>query len=258
MRTVLHILMIIPVLYMLVIPFFLSASTLSRPCTGISINIIDSSDHRFVTKRQLLDLVYTNGGNIIGKPVKEIRIAGIESRINELRELKQAEIYTSVDGTLHLYIDQRNPVMRVIPYEGGEYFVDEDGFVFRKKNLYSPRLHIVLGNINVTPAMLGSVSILDTGLKNSVLRDIYHFVKYISGNSFWSAQIDQIYVNGKNEIDLIPRVGNHTVHLGTFENYRVKLKNLRAFYDKVLPEAGWNKYSVINLEFRDQIVCKRR
>ncbi len=106
--------------------------------------------------------------------------------------------------------------------------------------------------------MPDSVSILDTLIKNSILKDLYHFVNYIDGNDFWSAQIDQIYVDRKDEIDLIPRVGNHTVHLGTFDNYREKLRNLSAFYDKVLPEVGWNKYSVINLEFSDQIVCKRR
>ena len=61
-----------------------------------------------------------------------------------------------------------------------------------------------------------------------------------------------------DEIDLIPRVGNQIIHLGTTENYEGKLRNLEAFYDKVLPEVGWNKYSVINLEFKDQIVCKKR
>ena len=36
------------------------------------------------------------------------------------------------------------------------------------------------------------------------------------------------------EIDLIPRVGNHVIHLGTTENLEGKLRNLEAFYDKVL------------------------
>jgi cell division protein FtsQ len=258
MRKVLQILLLIPVLYLIILPFFLSASASTRPCSRISINIVDSSDYHFVTKRQLLNLVYGNGGNIIGKPVKEIKVPDIESRINTLRELKEAEVYTSIDGTLHVFIDQRNPVMRVMPDEGGDFFVDEDGFLFRRRNLYTPRLHIVEGNINITPAMLDSVSILDTMIKNTILKDVYQFVNYIDNSSFWSAQIDQIYVNNKDEIDLIPRVGNHTIHLGTFENYRDKLKNLGAFYDKVMPEVGWNKYSVINLEFGDQIVCKRR
>jgi cell division protein FtsQ len=257
-RKLLQILLLVPVLYMLVIPFFLSATASSRTCGKISINIVDSSEYSFVTKRHLLNLVYANGGNIIGKPVREIRVTRIESSINDLRELREAEVYTSIDGTLHVYADQRDPIMRVMPDEGGDFFLDEEGFLFRKRNLYNPRLHIVQGNINITPAMLDSVSILDTLIKNSILKDLYHFVNYIDGNDFWSAQIDQIYVDRKDEIDLIPRVGNHTVHLGTFDNYREKLRNLSAFYDKVLPEVGWNKYSVINLEFSDQIVCKRR
>ncbi|MFH0843590.1 MAG: hypothetical protein V1903_13360 [Bacteroidota bacterium] len=258
MRKLFQILLLVPVLYMLVIPFFLSATASSRRCGKIAINIVDSSEYNFVTKRHLQNLVYANGGNIIGKPVKEIRVTKIESSINGLRELREAEVYTSIDGTFHVYADQRDPVMRVMPDEGGDFFLDKEGFLFRKRNLYNPRLHIVRGNINITPAMLDSVSILDTLIKNSILKDLYHFMKYIDGNDFWSAQIDQIYVDRHDEIDLIPRVGNHTIHLGTFDYYREKLRNLGAFYDRVLPEVGWNKYSVINLEFSDQIVCKRR
>ena len=106
--------------------------------------------------------------------------------------------------------------------------------------------------------MLDGISILDTSIKRSILKEVYSFVDYINNDSFWSAQIDQIYVDKKDKIDLIPRVGNHVVHLGTFDNYKGKLRNLGAFYDKVLPEVGWNKYSVISLEFEDQIVCKKR
>ena len=46
-----------------------------------------------------------------------------------LRELKVAEVYITIDGTLHIYADQRNPVMRVMPDEGGDYFVDEEGLL---------------------------------------------------------------------------------------------------------------------------------
>jgi cell division protein FtsQ len=211
-----------------------------------------------VTKRQLINLVYGYSSRVIGKKLKDISTFNIENRINVLHELKTAEVYLTIDGALHVYADQRNPIMRLIPNDGGDYFVDNEGFVFRRRNLYTPRLHMVEGNVTVTGAMLDSLSVLDTNVKNSILKDMYYFVNYINDDSFWSAQIDQIYVDGNNEIDLIPRVGNHIVHLGTFENYKGKLRNLAAFYDQVLPEVGWNKYSTINLEFKDQIVCKKR
>ena len=55
MRKVLKILLLIPVLYLIIIPVYLASSTNSRPCGGIVIDIVDSSDYHFVTKRQLLN-----------------------------------------------------------------------------------------------------------------------------------------------------------------------------------------------------------
>jgi cell division protein FtsQ len=258
MRKVLKILLIIPLLYLIILPVFLVSSANSRRCRGISIDIRDSSDYHFVTKRQLLNLVYGTTGKILGKPVKDVSVDEIESKINGLRELKEAEVYMSIDGTVHVYANQRDPLMRVMPNGGGDFFVDKDGVVVRKRNLYTPRLHVVGGNVNISSAMLNGVSVLDTSIKNTILKDIFYLVEYINDDSFWSAQIDQIYVNNDDRIDLIPRVGNHVIHLGTTENLEGKLRNLMTFYDNVLPEVGWNKYSVINLEYKDQIVCKKR
>jgi cell division protein FtsQ len=258
MRRFLKILALIPVLYLIVLPVYLVSSTNSKPCGGIIIDIKDSSDYHFVTRKQLLNLAYGNSARILGQPVKKINLLEIENRINVLRELRVAEVYRTIDGDIHIYADQREPIMRLMPDGGGEYFVDEDGVIVRRRNLYTPRLHIVGGNINISSAMLNGISVMDTSIKNTILKDIYELVNYINDDDFLSAQIDQIYVDDNNGIDLIPRVGNQIVHLGTIENFKGKLRNLEAFYDKVLPEVGWNKYSVINLEFKDQIVCKKR
>jgi len=260
MRKVIYILLIllVPVLYLLIVPAYLAGSINSKLCGEIKITIKDSSDYHFVTKRQLQNIVLGSSGKILGQPVRDISIPEIEDRISELKELREVEVFMDIDGTLHVVVDQRNPVMRVIPDDGGDYFMDDDGVMVRRRNLYSPRLHIVGGNIKITSAMLNGVSVFDTSIKNSILKDIYHIVKYINDDSFWSAQIDQIFVDNNDEIDFIPRVGNHQIHLGTSENFEGKLRNLEAFYDKVLPAVGWNKYSLINLEYKDQIVCKKR
>lgn len=258
MRRILKILSLIPLLYLTALPVYLARSTNSRPCGGIIINLKDSSRYHFVTRRQLMNLAYSNSARVLGKPLKQISLLDIENKVNVLRELKVVEVYTTIDGNIHVFADQREPVMRVMPDDGGDFFIDEDGVVVRKRNLYTPRLHIVSGNINISSAMLNGVSILDTSIKNTILKDIYELVKYINDDDFLSAQIDQIYVDNNDEIDLIPRMTSQIIHFGTVENYRGKLRNLTAFYNKVLPEVGWNKYSVINLEFSDQIVCKKR
>jgi len=258
MIRLMKILLVIPVLYLIIMHVWLASYYESQPCSGVAIRIEDSSDYHFVTKRDIQNTILRFNGNIIGKPVKDIKMDEIENTMSSYRELKTAEVFMSIDGTLHIIGDQRTPIMRVIPNNGGDYYVDDEGVVIRRRNLYSPRLHIVGGNINISQAMLSGVSVLDTSIKNSILKDILYLVKYINRDDFWSAQIDQIFVNGSDELDLIPRVGNHTIHLGCTEDFEGKLNNLEVFYDKVLPEVGWNKYSVINLEFKDQIVCKKR
>lgn len=257
MKKLLNILLLIPALYIFVIPAHLTGLSYSRQCRAININIIDSADYNFVTKKEIMSLI-NSGGRVVGKPVRDISKSEIEKKISGLTELRTAEVYMGIDGTLHVYADQRNPIMRVMALDGNDYYVDDEGIVIRRRSLYTPRLHIVGGNINITSAMLKGVSILDTSIRNTILRDIYHMVNQIRKDDFWSAQIDQIYVDSNNEIDLIPRMGNHIVKIGTSENFAEKLTNLKTFYRNVLPEVGWNKYSVINLKYEGQIVCKKR
>jgi cell division protein FtsQ len=68
----------------------------------------------------------------------------------------------------------------------------------------------------------------------------------------------QIHVLATHEIDLIPRVGDHTVFLGSLRNFRRKLDNLRIFYEQGLNTVGWNKYRRINLDFDGQVIGIKR
>jgi cell division protein FtsQ len=258
MNRLVKILLLVPIIYLIAMPAYYAHTAYMKPCSGIKVTIADSAQYHFVTMRDIQNTIYGRNGTLTGRPVKEIELSEVENTMNRYKELKTAEAYISIDGILHVYADQRTPIMRLMPNEGGDYYVDTEGVVVRRRNLYTPRLHIVGGNININQAMLNGVSVLDTSIRNTILKDIYYIIKYINSNDFWSAQIDQIYVDNHDEIDMIPRVGSHIVHLGTAENFEVKLKNLEVFYDKVLPEVGWNKYSLINLAYKDQIVCKRR
>ena len=57
---------------------------------------------------------------------------------------------------------------------------------------------------------------------------------------------------------MVPRVGKHIVYLGQPQNVKNKLERLRKFYRHGLNKVGWNKYSRINVEYGNQIICKRK
>jgi cell division protein FtsQ len=86
---------------------------------------------------------------------------------------------------------------------------------------------------------------------------LYKLAKYISHDPFLKAQIDQIYVTELNEFELIPRVGNHVIMLGTADDLDDKFRKLIVFYHLGLNKIGWNKYNVINIKFKNQVVCSK-
>ena len=88
----------------------------------------------------------------------------------------------------------------------------------------------------------------------------------------WSNQIVQINVLPNKSIELVPRVGNHIVCLGQLPEESLvsvqqdsivsftlrKLERLEKFYRYGLSVAGWDKYKYIDIEFDNQIICKRK
>ena len=97
---------------------------------------------------------------------------------------------------------------------------------------------------------------------------LINFVKLTGSSTFWDAQIVQINVDGQGvtgglsywkepQVELVPRVGRHVIIFGTLDDAQSKLDKLMLFYEKVLSYEGWDAYSVINLRYKGQIVCRK-
>ena len=95
-------------------------------------------------------------------------------------------------------------------------------------------------------------------LMTVLAKDLYKTALYLRKDSLWDAQIEQLYINEKNDIEMIPRVGNQRIILGTAQHVDVKMHNLLAFYKQAMPKVGWNAYHTINLKYVNQVVCERR
>jgi cell division protein FtsQ len=81
---------------------------------------------------------------------------------------------------------------------------------------------------------------------------------YIRSDKFWEAQIVQIYVNGKGEFELIPRVGAHIIEFGKAEDIEEKFEKLWILYNEGFYNTGWNQYDKISLKYKNQAVCTKR
>jgi cell division protein FtsQ len=68
------------------------------------------------------------------------------------------------------------------------------------------------------------------------------------------AQIDQIDITAALQFEMIPKLGNQLIRFGDVNNYQEKFNKLLAFYKQVQTRIGWNKYSVLDIRFKNQVV----
>lgn len=241
---------------MIVMPSFISDKVYTRNCRRVEIVIKDSLKNRFVTPGGLFSMVQNDHEQVLGKPISGIDLDAIEKELKQIKELESAEVFYTVDGVLHVEARQRDPVMRIISSYGNSYYIDNEGVIIPHTGVYTPRVIIVSGSISVPDEYIsrGAINIPD----DNIISQLFELIRELNASELWSGQFEQVWVTEKGDIELIPRVGNQLVKLGSPEKVHERLQNLEAFYLGMIDEVGWNKYSEINLMFEGQIVCKKR
>ena len=155
---------------------------------------------------------------------------------------------------MFISISQLTPVVRVKAENGDDYYLDDKDCIM-PNSAYTSDLIIATGNISRTFAV----------------KYLSPLAKAIMANDLWHNLVEQINVLPNADIEIVPRIGDHIVCLGplpetTTKEKRQQLINdfvntkftrLEKFYRYGLSQAGWNKYDYINIEFDNQIICKR-
>jgi cell division protein FtsQ len=136
-------------------------------------------------------------------------------------------------------VHQRTPKFRVIGIES--FYVDTEKKWMPASPNFSAYVPIVSGRIT----------------KSMATGEMFDFVSFLEDNPFWNAQIEQIYVRDDLKIELVPRVGDAIIVLGKLENFKPKLEKLRKLYINGFNTIGWNRYSKIDLQYKDQVICTK-
>jgi len=240
-RIFLSILLLAVVAYLVVAITAFSKKPRGQVCQDIELVSVDSTEAGFITKKEILNLLATNKQNPIGKDLDSINTIKMEAILAGHPAIKRVDCFRTSSGKIGVDIEQRIPVLRVMTAAGDNYFLDGEGSIIPARR-----------NIAHLAVVTGRVS------KEFASNELYKFGLFLQQDEFWNSQIEQINVVSGNNIELVPRVGDHLVYMGSLNGYEQKLERLKKFYQKVLNEVGWNKYSLINIEFSNQIVCTKR
>lgn len=228
--------------------------TMSTKSEMIKYTIAGESSSRSLVSEDDLKVIMDRDFNdlLVGASVSEVDVKAIENRLMEEPYLEKTDVYLDAKGILHIDVRPREAMFRVMTSKGKSYFIDKNGISFPLSRHYTPRVQIVTGYVSEYKGALVEES-------DSVLKQIFEIMSYITKDKFLNAQIEELYVRQDGLIELIPKVGNHRIIYGKHSSDDMvdRLENLKIFYRDGLPFEGWNKYSSINIEYKGQVVCSK-
>jgi cell division protein FtsQ len=215
-------------------------------CRAVKVNIPGSQ--YFIDKQEVDQILQTSSHTLIGRKLESINIQELENKLKANPFIEFAKVYKEMDGILRVEISQRQPILRVMNHYDMDFYVDQHGLKIPLSSNFTARVLVANGFID--ELFTNRVDSLHTRLA----KDLFLTADFIRKDSLWDAQIAQIYVNKDHEIELIPRVGNQRILLGNADSLKVKFSNLLAFYKQVLPQVGWDKYSMLSIKYTNQVI----
>lgn len=213
---------------------------MAKACTEVKIDIEKESMEGFLNPNEVKKLLSQHKLYPLSQPMSSISPRKMEETLMKSPFIEKAECYKTLGGHVCISIKQRIPVVRVMADNGDNYYLDHHGNIMPQAG-YATDILIASGHITKKYA------------QNTLSKVANHIVS----SSFWRNQTVQLNVLANGTLEMVPRVGEHIVFLGSPTHIDNKLERLRKFYIYGLNKAGWNKYNYINMEFNNQIICKR-
>ncbi|MGM9714554.1 MAG: cell division protein FtsQ/DivIB [Prevotella sp.] len=233
---------------------FNNPKKLVTKCTKVEIDIADETTYGFLDAKEIKAILERKGIYPMGRKLDDVSPRTIESILVHSPFVSTAQCYKTIDGHVVITVTQRSPLVRIKSERGDDYYLDENGGIMPNSK-YVSDLIIVTGEVSRAFAR----------------RYISILARVIMADDFWRNNIVQINVMHDLGIEIVPRVGDHVVFLGYLpmsakqserdeevaEFVTEKLRRLRDFYRYGLSVAGWNKYQRIDIQYENQIICKK-
>ncbi len=248
--------------YIIVVSGFITTTEKSRVIGEVRIEITDSAKNQFITRQEIERILDANNFNPVGNKVTALELEKIERTLKSRQIIKDAELYVTEPGVVRVDVSQKTPFIRIFNHSGQGYYLDREGNIIPLITGFSPFVIVASGYISEPFQVARTLNIMQVK-HDSISRsartiyDVYRLADYITRDEFLNAQFEQIYVNSKYEIELVPRVGSHVIELGRVEDLEEKFDNLRILYEKGLRNLGWNQYDKISLKYKNQVVCTK-
>lgn len=220
-------------------------------CKSLDVVIVDSLENDFVNKADVKRFLDKEYGGYIGTVLDSIDLCRIETIIDGRSAVMKSQAFVTKDGTLHIKVTQRKPIVRFQKTDGG-FYADAEGYVFPLQSSYASYVQIIDGDIpiNMKSGHKGEIENPEEKIWFDKVMKLVNFIE----DSPWKERIVQIHVGNGGELTLIPREGEEKFIIGQPMNIEDKFARIEKYYTAIAPLE--RNYKTINLIFNGQIVCR--
>lgn len=226
---------------MVFLGFLYNFSSLRNEQKKVS-NIIvqfEDGENNFLTHLMVNKLLIQSGDSIQNQAKSVINLYKLENNVTQNPYVEKASVFLTIEGMLKAIIKQRGPVARIInEYES--YYVDKQGVKIPLSDNFSSRVLLVSGIFN-----------------DENLEEILPLIHTILSDNFLQKEVVGISRSSAGEYQFAVRSGDYKINFGKLTEVDVKIKKLKAFYNKTFEDKTIQNYKTINVKYHNQVVCTK-
>jgi len=217
-----------------------------RKVKDVQIQIRNAGVVHFVSESEVCQMLFGNRHiDVQNLPLARLDVQNMEHIARSNPWVADAQVYVDNNRSLHVFVTQRVPVVRVFESSGQSYYLDTALQSVPVSDQYSHYTTVFTNVPALHPDSTGNVS---RGI-------IVWLSQYISRHAFWNAQIAEVAMADDNTFELIPILGKQRIIIGDTSRLDEKLANLLSFYKQVQNKVGWDRYKILDLRYAGQVVA---
>ncbi|WP_298506158.1 cell division protein FtsQ/DivIB [uncultured Maribacter sp.] len=195
-------------------------------------------ENLYLTQGTVNKLLIQNYGNLQNVSKEKLDLNNVEKAIEANEMVKRAQVYLAVDGELTSRIVQRKPIARIT--SDASFYLDDEGKRMPLSKNHSARVPIITGKVS-----------------GDTLEDVYEILKYINSDEFLRKNVIGVHIKDVANYQLKFRMEQFVVNLGGVDNLEEKFNNFKAFYAKANKDKTLENFTMVSLEFNNQVVCTK-
>lgn len=218
-------------------------------CEDYTITIEGAKNNLFIDNKDVEQLLFkATNGPLKGDPIASFNLYELEQTLEMNTWIDEADMYFDNKDVLHVTIMEKEPIARIFTTDGNTFYINDNGKKMPLSEKMSARVPVFTGYAD-KKKMNKADSLF--------LKQVTNVASFINKDPFWMSQVAQIEITDDKNFEMVPLVGNHLVKLGNGENIEKKFNRLMVFYKQVLSKTGFDKYKVIDVQYKGQVVVSK-